>query len=93
MADLFAAGIRVAPRNAPGRAECAQRTDNAGDAQLRSDRERSHFRLQRFNARRLPRREIEVKLTGAVVRVSSGMDDAAQLTAVLRAVRASASRS
>jgi cystathionine beta-lyase/cystathionine gamma-synthase len=37
--------------------------------------------------------EIEVKLAGAVVRVSSGMDDAAQLTAVLRAVRASASRS
>jgi transposase len=36
---------------------------------------------------------IEVKLAGAVVRVSSGMDDAAQLTAVLRAIRASASRS
>ena len=36
---------------------------------------------------------IEVELAGAVVRVSSGMDDAAQLTAVLRAVRASASRS
>lgn len=36
---------------------------------------------------------IEVKLAGAVVRVWSGMDDAAQLTAVLRAVRASASRS
>ena len=36
---------------------------------------------------------IEVKLADAVVRVSSGMDDAAQLTAVLRAVRASASRS
>jgi len=36
--------------------------------------------------------EIEVKLAGAVVRVSSGMDDAAKLTAVLRAVRASASR-
>src|ERR1700733_12347649 len=35
---------------------------------------------------------IEVKLAGAVVRVLSGMDDAAQLTAVLRAVRASASR-
>jgi transposase len=34
----------------------------------------------------------EVKLAGAVVRVSSGMDDAAQLTAVLRAVRASATR-
>ena len=34
---------------------------------------------------------IEVKLAGAVVRVASGMDDAAQLTAVLRAVRASAS--
>jgi transposase len=36
---------------------------------------------------------IEVKLAGAVVRVSSGMDDTVQLTAVLRAVRASASRS
>jgi transposase len=35
---------------------------------------------------------IEVKLAGAVVRIASGMDDAAQLTAVLRAVRASASR-
>ena len=35
---------------------------------------------------------IEVKLAGAVVRVSSGMD-AAQLTAVLRAIRASVSRS
>jgi transposase len=35
---------------------------------------------------------IEVKLAGAVVRVTSGMDDAAQLTAVLRAIRASASR-
>jgi transposase len=35
---------------------------------------------------------IEVKLAGAVVRVVSGMDDVAQLTAVLRAVRASASR-
>jgi transposase len=35
---------------------------------------------------------IEVKLAGAVVRVTSGMDDTAQLTAVLRAVRASASR-
>jgi transposase len=35
---------------------------------------------------------IEVRLAGAVVRVVSGMDDAAQLTAVLRAIRASASR-
>lgn len=35
---------------------------------------------------------IEVRLAGAVVRVVPGMDDAAQLTAVLRAVRASASR-
>lgn len=35
---------------------------------------------------------IEVKLAGAVVRVASGIDDVAQLTAVLRAVRASASR-
>ena len=40
-----------------------------------------------------PAPAIEVKLAGAVVRVLSGMDDAAQLTAVLRAVRASASRS
>jgi transposase len=37
--------------------------------------------------------EIEVELAGAVVRVWSSMDDAARLTAVLRAVRASASRS
>ena len=36
---------------------------------------------------------IEVKLAGAVVRVLSGMDDTAQLTVVLRAIRASASRS
>jgi transposase len=35
---------------------------------------------------------IEVKLAGAVVRVAPGMDDADRLTAVLRAVRASASR-
>lgn len=35
---------------------------------------------------------IEVKLAGAVVSVASGIDDATQLTAVLRAVRASASR-
>src|SRR5450755_1678732 len=35
---------------------------------------------------------IEVRLAGAVVRIASGMDDAAQLTAVLRAIRASASR-
>ena len=34
---------------------------------------------------------IEVKLAGAVVRVASGIDDT-MLTAVLRAVRASASR-
>jgi transposase len=38
------------------------------------------------------RQVIEVKLAGAVVRVAGGLDDAAQLTAVLRAVRASASR-
>jgi transposase len=35
---------------------------------------------------------IEVRLAGAVVSVASTMDDVAQLTAVLRAVRASASR-
>jgi transposase len=35
---------------------------------------------------------IEVKLAGAVVRVICGLEDDAQLTAVLRAVRASASR-
>jgi transposase len=39
----------------------------------------------------LARPVIEVRLAGAVVRVVSGLDDA-QLTAVLRAVRASASR-
>jgi transposase len=41
----------------------------------------------------LPVAVIEVKLAGAVVRVVGGQDDGAQLTAVLRAVRASASRS
>ena len=35
---------------------------------------------------------IEIRLAGAVVRVASGLEDAAQLTAVLRAIRASASR-
>jgi hypothetical protein len=35
---------------------------------------------------------IEVKLAGAVVRVGADLSDAAALTAVLRAVRASASR-
>jgi hypothetical protein len=35
---------------------------------------------------------IEIRLAGAVVRVVSGVDDAAQLTAILRAIRASASR-
>jgi hypothetical protein len=39
-----------------------------------------------------PRPVIEVRLAGAVMRIMSGMDDAAQLTAVLRAIRASASR-
>jgi hypothetical protein len=39
-----------------------------------------------------PASAIEVRLAGAVVRITSGMDDTAQLTAVLRAVRASASR-
>jgi transposase len=42
--------------------------------------------------RAAPAAVIEVKLAGAVVRVAAGMDDATQLTAVLRAVRASASR-
>jgi transposase len=37
-------------------------------------------------------RAIEVRLAGAVVRVASGMDDAAQLTVVLRAIRASAAK-
>jgi transposase len=36
---------------------------------------------------------IEIKLAGAVVRVVGGQDNGAQLTTVLRAVRASASRS
>jgi transposase len=35
---------------------------------------------------------IEVRLAGAVVRVMPGLDDAVRLTAVLRAIRASASR-
>lgn len=43
-------------------------------------------------ARAATRPIIEVKLAGAVVRVISGLEDDAQLTAVLRAVRASASK-
>ena len=41
-----------------------------------------------------PTREatIEIELAGAVVRVGSGLDDTKRLAAVLRAVRASASR-
>ena len=35
---------------------------------------------------------IEVRLAGAVVRVASGVDEVAQLTVVLRAIRASASK-
>jgi transposase len=35
---------------------------------------------------------IEVRLAGAVVRVAPGIDDVSQLTAVLRAIRTSASR-
>jgi transposase len=35
---------------------------------------------------------IEVRLAGAVVRITSGVNDAAQLTTVLRAIRVSASR-
>ena len=35
---------------------------------------------------------IEVRLAGAVVRITSAMNDTARLTAVLRAIRASASR-
>jgi transposase len=43
-------------------------------------------------APRAPVPVIEVKLAGAVVRVVSGLEDDTQLTAVLRAVRASASK-
>jgi hypothetical protein len=50
------------------------------------------FRSRRFHMRKATAPSIEIRLAGAVVRVGSGMEDAAQLTAVLRAVRASASR-
>jgi len=82
----------LATRNAAGIVERCWNNGNDDNAWLRSDRERSHSAatVQRATSAALG---IEVKLAGAVVRVSSGMDDAAQLTAVLRAVRASASRS
>ena len=64
--------------------------DEPGVAGLRADRREAPRGDRRARAGGAV---IEVKLAGAVVRVSSGMDDAAQLTAVLRAVRASASRS
>ena len=92
MADLFAAGIRLATRDAPGRAECAQGTDTpATPSFVPIVSEAIPAATVQRAASAAP--GIEVKLAGAVVRVSSGMDDAAQLTAVLRAVRASASRS
>ena len=58
-----------------------------------ADCRRRRRRPQRRRARRRSAPVIEVKLAGAVVRVVGGQDDGAQLTAVLRAVRASASRS
>ena len=58
-----------------------------------ADCRRRRRRPQRRRARRRSVPVIEVKLAGAVVRVVGGQDDGAQLTAVLRAVRASASRS
>jgi len=88
--DLYAAGIRLAARNAPGLAQRGRAHDDAGNVQLRSDRERSHSGCNGSTRGVSCGSGIEVKLAGAVVRVSSGMDDAAQLTAVLRA---SASRS
>ncbi len=79
------------------RAACQDCDDGDGgpqpSARLRSDRDRSRSiaPVQRATPPSAAP-AIEVKLAGAVVRVVSGMDDAAQLTAVLRAVRASASR-
>ena len=91
MADLFAAGVRLATCDAPGLAECSRGSDDAGNAQLRSDRERGHSGCNGATGVGAP--GIEVELAGAVVRISSGTYHAGQLTAVLRAVRASAIRS
>ena len=90
--DRFAAGLWLATRDAPGLAEGTGENDNAGNAQLHSDRERSHSGCD-GSTRGVCGAGDRGRGAGAVVRVSSGMDDAAQLTAVLRAVRASASRS
>ena len=91
LASLFAAGIRLATRNAADLSSVAeQRQRRQRPASFRSSEAIPAATVQR-TASAAP--GIEVKLAGAVVRVSSGMDDAAQLTAVLRAVRASASRS
>ena len=91
MADLFAAGIRLAPRDAPGLAERARETTTQATPSF------VPIVSEAIPAATVQRAAsaatgIEVKLAGAVVWVTSGMDDAAQLTAVLRAVQASASR-
>ena len=86
---------QVCPQQVFGwrRAACQDvKADRGADRVRRSALFRSSAKS--FRRHQLPRAApaapvIEVKLAGAVVRVS-GMDDAAQLTAVLRAVRASA---
>jgi len=82
----------AAPRRAPGHDDHARKSGKVCHARLRSDRERSRARCTGSTRGGVGSPVIEVKLAGAVVRVVSNVDDVVRLTAVLRAVRASASR-
>ena len=86
---LFATSIRLATRDAADGDDSADRTETLACGFVPIVTEA----IPPATApRAAPAAVIEVKLAGAVVRVAAGMDDATQLTAVLRAVRASASR-
>jgi hypothetical protein len=92
LAGLFTAGVRLATRDAPGLADRTSETPTPATPSF------VPIVSEPVPAATLQRAAsaasgIEIKLSGAVVLISSGMNDAAQLTAVLRAVRASASRS
>jgi hypothetical protein len=90
---VFAAGIRLATRNLSGCDAVATKRAQASPPDFVPVM--TDVTLPAPVQRATPPSTapaIEVKLAGAVVRVASGMDDTDQLTAVLRAVRASASR-
>ena len=89
LADLSAADIRLAPRRYVRREGAAGTDDEPHAARLCSDRQRSRC-PPAAPTRGVAAPVIEIRLAGACGAGRSGVDDTAQLTAVLRAVRASA---